>query len=198
MNPQTNENNHNWTPKSDKKTAQNVSIPTSTPIIVSPTISELIQNHTINQENEINKEVVSNDQQQSSDTFNDDHNTNSTNTNNTTETNTYLHTLNQTNSNGVNHTTTTNTNPFQTLLQHQHKRIIHHLEQLEMALTMKETQIVEERQHHMKTIREMKEGYEDQIQALQMRLYISETRLKNYEDALEQHIQTVKKNIPNA
>lgn len=42
-----------------------------------------------------------------------------------------------------------------------------------------------------KEIRKMKETYDDQIQALQMRLYISETRLKTHQDALQQHIHTV-------
>lgn len=45
-----------------------------------------------------------------------------------------------------------------------------------------------------KEIRKMKETYDDQIQALQMRLYISETRLKTHQDALQQHIHTVASN----
>ena len=65
-----------------------------------------------------------------------------------------------------------------------------------MKLIQKDKQLVEERKIHFKSKRELKEGFEDQIQALQMRLYISETRLKNYQDALEQHIQTVANNVP--
>ena len=45
-----------------------------------------------------------------------------------------------------------------------------------------------------KEIRKTKETYDDQIQALQMRLYISETRLKTHQDALQQHIHTVASN----
>ncbi|GFH61037.1 predicted protein [Chaetoceros tenuissimus] len=45
-----------------------------------------------------------------------------------------------------------------------------------------------------KEIRKMKETYDDQIQALQMRLYISETRLKTHQDALQQHIHIVASN----
>jgi hypothetical protein len=70
------------------------------------------------------------------------------------------------------------------------------IQYLEMKLIQKNKQLVEERKIHFKSKRELKEGFEDQIQALQMRLYISETRLKNYQDALEQHIQTVANNVP--
>jgi len=33
------------------------------------------------------------------------------------------------------------------------------------------------------------------MQALQLRLYISETRLKTYEDALQQHVEAVANNV---
>jgi hypothetical protein len=66
---------------------------------------------------------------------------------------------------------------------------------LEMKIVGKNEQLLEERKTNSKSMRLMKEDFENQIQALQMRLYISETRLKNYQDALEQHIQTVADNF---
>jgi hypothetical protein len=66
---------------------------------------------------------------------------------------------------------------------------------LEMKIVGKNEQLLVERKTNSKSMRLMKEDFENQIQALQMRLYISETRLKNYQDALEQHVQTVADNF---
>ena len=66
-----------------------------------------------------------------------------------------------------------------------------HIQRLELQLLGKNQQLMEERETHLTSMRQQKERYDDQIQALQMRLYISETKQKNYEDALRQHIETV-------
>ncbi|KAL3916813.1 MAG: hypothetical protein SGILL_005010 [Bacillariaceae sp.] len=50
-------------------------------------------------------------------------------------------------------------------------------------------------QQHAKTLRNQREHYDDLIQSLQLRLYISETRLKTYEQALEDHVQAVQANM---
>ena len=72
------------------------------------------------------------------------------------------------------------------------------IKRLELQLLQKDKQLLMEQKNHDKTLRQEKERSADQIQALQMRLYISETRLKNYEDALNQHIEAVSKNTSNS
>jgi len=72
------------------------------------------------------------------------------------------------------------------------------IRELEAQLLQKNQQLEIERKEHAKQLRKEKERYEDQRQALQMRLYISETRLKIYEDALNQHVETVSNNVSNA
>ena len=62
---------------------------------------------------------------------------------------------------------------------------------LEQNLTDANRQLTEERTAHAKLLRKEKERYEDLIQALQLRLYISENKLRTYEDALEKHVQAV-------
>ena len=69
---------------------------------------------------------------------------------------------------------------------------------LELELLQKDKQLLKEQQNHAKAMRQEKECSVDQIQALQMRLYISETRLKSYEDALDQHIEAVSNNTSNS
>jgi len=49
----------------------------------------------------------------------------------------------------------------------------------------------EERRAHTKALRTQKEKYEDLIQSLQLRLYISENKVRTYEEALEQHIASI-------
>jgi hypothetical protein len=48
---------------------------------------------------------------------------------------------------------------------------------------------------HARSLQRQREDYEERIQALQLRLFISETRLKTYEDALNQHVEAVAANI---
>ena len=67
--------------------------------------------------------------------------------------------------------------------------------QLEQRILELEQTLAETNQRHQKEQRKEKEKYNDLIQALQLRLYISETRLKTYEDALENHIQAVADNM---
>mmetsp|Transcript_27324 Transcript_27324/g.29492 ORF Transcript_27324/g.29492 Transcript_27324/m.29492 type:complete len:188 (+) Transcript_27324:2096-2659(+) len=62
---------------------------------------------------------------------------------------------------------------------------------LQQNLTDLKQQLTEERLEHTKNLRKDKERYEDLIQALQLRLYIGETKLITYEEALQKHIQTV-------
>lgn len=66
--------------------------------------------------------------------------------------------------------------------------IIH---QLQSQLLQKDLEMKEMQKTHSKTMREQKEEFKDQIQALQMRLYISETKLKNHQDALQEHLKAV-------
>ena len=72
------------------------------------------------------------------------------------------------------------------LMKENHRIAI--IEQKGIALDQK---LAEERILHTKQSRMDKERYGDIIQALQLRLYISETKLKTYEDALQKHIEVV-------
>jgi hypothetical protein len=58
-----------------------------------------------------------------------------------------------------------------------------------------EQQLSELQQKHAKTLQNQREQYDDLIQSLQLRLYISETRLKTYEQALEDHVRAVRANV---
>jgi hypothetical protein len=53
----------------------------------------------------------------------------------------------------------------------------------------------EERDAYKKSWKVEQEKWDERVRALQLRLYISETRLKTYEDALEQHVQAVAENV---
>jgi hypothetical protein len=68
------------------------------------------------------------------------------------------------------------------------------IHQLEQRISELEQSLAGTNQKHQKEQRKEKEKYDDLIQSLQLRLYISETRLKTYEDALEKHIQAVADN----
>jgi hypothetical protein len=68
---------------------------------------------------------------------------------------------------------------------------------LEIQLAQKEQQLQDERQAHAKAMQKEKERCDDLIQAFQLRLYISETRLKTYQDALEHHVEAVASNLSN-
>jgi hypothetical protein len=65
---------------------------------------------------------------------------------------------------------------------------------LELQLETKERQILEERVSAQKQLQTVKDQSLERIQALQLRLYISETRLQTYEDALQQHVESVAQN----
>jgi hypothetical protein len=67
--------------------------------------------------------------------------------------------------------------------------------QLERQLAQTNQQWQAERQAHTKRLRCEKERSDTILQAVQLRLYISETRLKTYQDALEEHVQAVGENV---
>jgi hypothetical protein len=83
-----------------------------------------------------------------------------------------------------------NNGPTDTTLQQLQARI----QQLESERTQKNQYLKEERTAHTKALALVKEISNERLQALQLRLYISETRLKTFEDALEQHVQAVANN----
>ena len=62
---------------------------------------------------------------------------------------------------------------------------------LELQLAEANRRSEEERMAHSKALRKEKERHESLIQALQLRLYISENKVRTYEDALEKHIESV-------
>ena len=66
---------------------------------------------------------------------------------------------------------------------------------LELELARKDELLQNERAAHSKALQLEKEQSHERLQGLQLRLYISETRLKTFEDALEQHMQTVTNNM---
>jgi hypothetical protein len=66
---------------------------------------------------------------------------------------------------------------------------------LEQQLAEKEEQLANERRDHATTRRAGKERSDNLAQSLQLRLYISETHLKSYQEALDQHIQAVATNV---
>ena len=70
---------------------------------------------------------------------------------------------------------------------------------LELQLAEKEELLLLERRNHAKELRVEKEKHDSHAQSMQLRLYISETRLKTYQEALDQHIQAVAANVaPNS
>jgi hypothetical protein len=62
---------------------------------------------------------------------------------------------------------------------------------LEHDLAEVNRQLIGERLAHTKALRKEKGRYENLIRAMQLRLYISENKLRTYEDALEKHNQAV-------
>lgn len=66
---------------------------------------------------------------------------------------------------------------------------------LEMQLADKDFELQQERKAHAKQISQKHRDFDNQIQALQLRLYISETRLKTFQDALEEHVEAVSNNM---
>lgn len=62
---------------------------------------------------------------------------------------------------------------------------------IEHDLAETNRQLIEERLEHTKAMRKERERYENLMQSLQLRLYISENKVRTYEDALEKHMQAV-------
>jgi hypothetical protein len=58
-----------------------------------------------------------------------------------------------------------------------------------------EASMEEMKREHAKTLQQERQRHDDLVQSLQLRLYISETRLKTYEEALQTHIQAVALNV---
>jgi len=69
------------------------------------------------------------------------------------------------------------------------------IERLTLALKEANELLRQERIHHAQQLSQEKEHHANSMQALQLRLYISETRLKTYEEALDEHIQSVASNV---
>jgi hypothetical protein len=67
--------------------------------------------------------------------------------------------------------------------------------QLEKALEDATNLLQHERAQHAQRLSQEKERHANSMQAVQLRLYISETRLKTYQDALDEHIQSVASNV---
>ncbi|CAB9530455.1 expressed unknown protein [Seminavis robusta] len=66
--------------------------------------------------------------------------------------------------------------------------------QLEEALAMSERHFQTQKEEHARELFKEREQAEERQQALQLRLYISETKLKTYEDALAEHVKAVASN----
>jgi hypothetical protein len=68
------------------------------------------------------------------------------------------------------------------------------IQHLERQLAEKEQQLLQERTAAHKLLQSETNLLHERIQALQLRLYISETRLQTYEEALRRHIESVAEN----
>eukprot|EP00538_Stauroneis_constricta_P013633 CAMPEP_0119572840 /NCGR_PEP_ID=MMETSP1352-20130426/44824_1 /TAXON_ID=265584 /ORGANISM="Stauroneis constricta, Strain CCMP1120" /LENGTH=317 /DNA_ID=CAMNT_0007622527 /DNA_START=263 /DNA_END=1216 /DNA_ORIENTATION=+ len=75
--------------------------------------------------------------------------------------------------------------------QHQRRRI----QELESIIQQKDAEMEAMKRKNEETLRSEREMYEERMQAIQLRLYISETRLKTFQDALDQHVQAVASNV---
>lgn len=69
------------------------------------------------------------------------------------------------------------------------------IHELELELAAKEELLQKERVAHAKALLLEKEQSHERMQSLQLRLYISESRLKTFEDALDQHMEAVANNV---
>jgi hypothetical protein len=67
--------------------------------------------------------------------------------------------------------------------------------QLQLQLAEMESLFKQERKAHANQLQSQREDYEERMQALQLRLYISETRSRTFEDALHEHIKAVANNV---
>ena len=68
------------------------------------------------------------------------------------------------------------------------------VETLELQMASRDNTIEELRAE----LKQKQERYDERLQSLQLRLYISETQLKTYEDALEDHVKAVRSNIASS
>ena len=69
------------------------------------------------------------------------------------------------------------------------------IHELESELIAKDVLLQKERVANTKALQLEKEQSHERMQSLQLRLYISETRLKTFEDALDQHLEAVANNV---
>ena len=69
------------------------------------------------------------------------------------------------------------------------------IEDLKQQLLQMDKERLEERQLAQKTLQHERDVSFERIQALQLRLYISETRLQTYEEALQYHVESVQRNV---
>lgn len=66
--------------------------------------------------------------------------------------------------------------------------------ELEQRLATKEQELQRLKEEHAQQLHRERDQADERFQALQLRLYISETKLKTYEDALEDHVRAVATN----
>ena len=66
---------------------------------------------------------------------------------------------------------------------------------LKLRLQQMDQQRIEEQQSAQKALQHERDASYERIQALQLRLYISETRLQTYEEALQHHVEMVQQNV---
>ena len=66
---------------------------------------------------------------------------------------------------------------------------------LKLRLQQMDQQRIEEQQSAQKALQHERDVSYERIQALQLRLYISETRLQTYEEALQHHVEMVQQNV---
>ena len=69
------------------------------------------------------------------------------------------------------------------------------IHQLQIQLAEKESLLEQERTAHATQLQSEREGTEERMQALQLRLYISETRSRAFEEALNAHVEAVANNV---
>ena len=74
-------------------------------------------------------------------------------------------------------------------------KVVHDLER---QLAQKDRHLEEQQKEHGQQLRKEREQAEERLQALQLRLYICETKLKTYEDALEDHVRAVASNTSSS
>lgn len=73
--------------------------------------------------------------------------------------------------------------------------LVEMIKDLKLRLQQLDKQRIEESQLAQKALQHERDVSYERIQALQLRLYISETRLQTYEEALNHHAETVQRNV---